>query len=76
MVITLPGRLSTSEAYSCVFPPTRMRTLPARFATVASRFKNGTWMNDLRTQTQRDRDQHTAHAAPCGNAAKRTLRLR
>ena len=46
-IIALSGRVPTSEAISCVLPPTRMRTSPARSASVASRLRKGTWMNDL-----------------------------
>ena len=46
-IMALFGKLSTRVAVSCVLPPTRIRTLPARSTTVASRLRKGTWMNDL-----------------------------
>ena len=47
-IMVLFGKLPTSVAVSCELPPTRMRTPPARSATVASRLRNGTWTKELR----------------------------
>ena len=41
-IIALLGKLFTSDAISCVFPPTRMRTSLPLSVRVASRLRNGT----------------------------------
>lgn len=48
-----PGRLATRLAASCVFPPTRIVTPPARCLIFAMRFRKGTWMNELENTLQR-----------------------